>query len=191
MGMTGWGLDLMIRALERHGAKADPAVVVLAVYTDDFRRLLPYYAGMGFPLPKFELGESGLESVPFPHPRFWERLRLVQGIYQTRWERNRNRYDLNEALLDRFLEQSGELGFDPVVVFFPGRGDTAEDVERRTFLARWAAAHDVPFSDLTQPIHGAGVDQTYIHDNWHWNPAGHRIAALEVHKLLRSLPQQR
>jgi len=48
MGMTGWGLDLMIRAIERFGKKADPDVVVLAVYTDDFRRLLPYYAGVGY-----------------------------------------------------------------------------------------------------------------------------------------------
>jgi hypothetical protein len=98
---------------------------------------------------------------------------------------------LNEALLDRYLENAGVLGFAPVVVFFPGRGDTTEDVERRTFLARWAEALDVPFSDLTLPIHGAGVEHTYIQDNWHWNPAGHRIAAVELHNLLRSLPQQR
>ena len=68
MGMTGWGLDLMIRAIEHHGRKADPDVVVLAVYTDDFRRLVPYYAGVGYAYPKFEFSESELTSVPFPIP---------------------------------------------------------------------------------------------------------------------------
>jgi hypothetical protein len=41
MGMTGWGPDLMVRAIERYGGKIRPEVVVLAIYTDDFRRLVP------------------------------------------------------------------------------------------------------------------------------------------------------
>ncbi|MEQ1897985.1 MAG: hypothetical protein ABL971_11430 [Vicinamibacterales bacterium] len=144
MGMTGWGLDLMIRALEQYGKKADPDIVVLAVYTDDFRRLLPYYAGAGYGYAKFEISGSGLVTVPYPYPRFWERLRLVQFMYQTTWNRDRNRYDLNGALLDRYLKDADTIGFKPVVVFLPGRGDTGEDQQRRGFLREWAARHDVP-----------------------------------------------
>ena len=185
MGMTGWGLDLMVRAIERFGKKADPDVVVLAVYTDDFRRLFPYYAGVGFAYPKFELVDSRLVSVPFPYPSFWERLRLVQWIYQTQWQRERNRYDLNEALLDRFLNHSAVIGFKPAVAFFPGLGDNEEDKARRGFLAKWTSAKHVPYVDLTTAIHSVGVDRVYIHDNWHWNPLGHRIAADELNTFLQ------
>jgi len=185
MGMTGWGVDLMIRALEHLGRKADPDVVVLAVYTDDFRRLLPYYAGQGFGFQKFELHGSALTSRPFPYPRWWERLRLVQLLYQWRWQRNPNQWAFNEALLDRFLTDSKDIGFTPVVIFIPGRGDTPEDRERRGFLADWAETRRVAFADLTGPIHGAGVEHTYIRDNWHWSPTGHAIAAEELSALLR------
>jgi hypothetical protein len=184
MGMTGWGLDLMIRAIEHYHSKAAPDVVILAIYTDDFRRLLPYYAGVGFPYAKFDLDGGELKSVPFPFPRFWERPRLVQWLYQTRWQRARNRFDLNEALLDRYLKDAAAFGFKPVVAFFPGLGDTEEDRQRRGFLAGWTAAHGVPYADLTDALHGAGVDKVYIRDNWHWNPLGHKIAAQQLYDLL-------
>ena len=78
MGMTGFGLDLMVRSLERFVGEARPDVVVLCVYTDDFRRLLPYYSGVGFEYPKFELDDGVLRSVPHEYPGFLERTRLVQ-----------------------------------------------------------------------------------------------------------------
>ena len=56
--------------------------------------------------------------------------------------------------------------------------------ERRGFLAEWTARHNVPYADLTHAIHGAGVDKVYIQDNWHWNPAGHTIAARELQTLV-------
>jgi hypothetical protein len=160
---------------------------VLAVYTDDFRRLLPYYAGVGLAYPKFELDGDRLVSVPFPYPRGWERLRLVQALYHRLWQRDRNRFALNGALLDRFLRNAEAQRFRPVVVFFPGLGDTDEDRARRGFLAGWAARHGVPFADLTDAIHGAGVASLYIDVNWHWNAEGHRVAARELHALLAPL----
>ena len=68
LGMTGWGLDLMVRAYERISRRVTPDVVVLAFYTDDFRRLRPLYSGMGYPFPKFELVDGALVTVPFPDP---------------------------------------------------------------------------------------------------------------------------
>lgn len=185
MGMTGWGVDLMVRAIEHHGPKAAPDVVVLAVYTDDLRRILPYYAGVGFPYPKFELAGADLVTVPFPAPAAWERLRLVQLVYQTRWQRDRNRYDIHTALLERYLRNAESAGFKPAVAFFPGRADTEEDRQRRGFLAEWTHRHGMPYADLTDAIHGAGVDKVYIQDNWHWNPMGHTIAARELRNLVR------
>ncbi len=184
MGMTGYGLDLMVRALERFVEEARPDVVVLCFYTDDFRRLLPYYAGVGFEYPKFELNDGVLVSVPHEYPDFLERTRPVQAWLRRYWSKRRNRYQLNEAILDRFLANSAEHGFVPVTVFLPGRVDNEEDQERRSFLRAWAEGHEVARLDLTDPIHSAGVDNTYIERNYHWNPTGHRIAGERIRELL-------
>jgi GDSL-like Lipase/Acylhydrolase family len=187
LGMPGWGLDLMIRGLDRVGLKAHPSVVILAVYTDDFRRLLPYYSGMGYPYDKFELVDGRLETKPYPRASGWRRLRIIHALYETYWlrQRFRNRYDLNEALLDRFLELADQHYFEPVVLFLPGVTDSSEDQARRRFLQNWAATRNVPYLDLTNPIHRAGARQTYIHSDFHWNAKGHRIAATALLHFLK------
>src|SRR5262249_54013217 len=55
LGMVGFGPDLMLRALETVGLDPPPAVVILAMFTDDPRRVAPPYQGVGFPLPRFAL----------------------------------------------------------------------------------------------------------------------------------------
>lgn len=184
VGMPGWGVDMMVRALEAYGPRLQPDVVVLSVYTDDFRRLHPYNAGVGFYGPKFDLVDGELVSYMRTPPGFFERTRLAQAVIRRYWADRVNRYDLNEALLDRFRELADEQGFRPVVIFIPGRDDNNTDKTRRAFLADWAERHQVPFQDLTDPIHGAGVDQVYITGNWHWNAAGHRLAAEEILPML-------
>ena len=190
MGMTGGGIDLMVRALEHLGPKADPDVVVLAVYTDDFRRLHPYFDASGIPFEKFERAGDGVVSVPFPYPGFWGRMRLVQAGYQAWWKVNSNRFDLNRALLNRYLDDVARLGAVPVVAFFPGRSDTPEDMRRGTFLMNWAATRHVLFRDLTAAIHGAGIDNVYLAGDWHWNPAGHRIPVQQLRELIREARDQ-
>jgi hypothetical protein len=71
------------------------------------------------------------------------------------------------------------------VVFFPGQADTPEDKRRRIFLRHWAASRNVPFRDLTAAIHNAGINNVYLADDWHWNPAGHRIAAEQLREVIR------
>lgn len=189
LAMTGWGLDLMLRGLEHVGAKADPELVLLAVYTDDLRRLLPYYPGVGFAYPKFALEDGKLRSVPYPRPRWWRRLHLYQLWYRLKWHRlvGRDRYALNAALLDRFDAWARAHEAALVLAFLPGRRETPEDERRRAFLGGWSAEAGRPFLDLTGPIHGAGVDRTYIEGNWHWSPTGHRIAAEAIVRFLREL----
>jgi hypothetical protein len=187
MGMPGWGLDLMVRAIERFGPKAHPAIVVLGVYTDDFRRVVPYYAGAGYAYPKFELSGHQLITVPFPSPSFWERPRVVQFLIQSTWKLRRDRYNLNGALLDRYVKDAATIGFRPVVVFLPGSGDTQEDKQRRNFLAHWAAEHSVAYLDLSEPLHRADLGNIYLPNNPHWNAAGHRIVAGQLRNGLRRL----
>lgn len=187
LGMTGWGIDLMVRALETLGPKARPNLVVLAVYTDDFRRAAPTYAGLGFAVPRFRLMDGKLNSFPYPRPGPLESLRIVQAVARLTPPGDRNEYALNAALLDRYRDLTAGLEAHPVVLFLPGRGDTPEDQQRRHFLGGWAARNDVPFIDLTAPIHGAGVARVYIPGNFHWNPDGHRTAAHVIYRKLKAL----
>lgn len=191
MGMTGWGIDLMVRAVETIGPKVEPDVVVLAVYTDDYTRQLPFYSGMGFPIPRYRLADDVLTSVPYPKLARWQRLRVVQAVYQTYWRQRRNRYEMAHALFVRFLTEAERQRFTPVLLFIPGKDDTEEDRERRGLLRRFSEERDVVFLDLTEAIHDAGVDRTFIEDNWHWNPEGHRVAALELHRVLESALSRR
>lgn len=186
LGMTGWGIDLMVRGLETFGPKAKPKAVVLSVYTDDFRRVLPLYTGAGFLIPKYELVDDELVSVPYEIPSGWRRLHVAQAAYEIYWNQiaGRNRYPLNEALLNRFALLSEKLAARPVVILIPGKDDTHEDRERRAFLRGWTERHSVPYLDLNDIIYRAGIDNTYIKDNWHWNETGHRIAGKELAKFL-------
>jgi len=184
LGMTGWGLDLMVRAAERTLRRARPDLVLLVFYTDDFRRLNPFYNGMGYPIPKFELDDAGqLRSVPFPTMAMWGRLRLVQAFEQNYWRVERNRFDLNAALLDRLRQSVGRAGAAFAVVFLPGRSDTDEDRTRRVWLRRWCDDTHTPFDDLTAPIHQAG-DAAFIPGNYHLNERGHRLAGEVIHRFL-------
>jgi len=187
MAMPGWGLDLMVRALERYGRKADPDIVVLAIYSGDFWRLHPYFAGAGYALPKFAFAGSELVTVPYPSLRRWHRLRLVQLLYQTAWNLDRDRYDLNEALLDRYLKDAGTVGFAPAVMFLPEKTTSAGDSRRRHFLGRWTSRNRVPYLDLTDAIRAVAGDDIYIEGNIHWNQAGHRLAATELRVFLAHL----
>ncbi len=126
MGMTGFGPDLMIMALESLLSKAEPDLVVLALAFDDFRRVRDRYAGMGFPSPRFELRGRRLTRVPFPAPKPWERSHLVHGLLMALEEApvreplDAGEWRINRAILDRFRELSREHRFQPVVLYLAG-----------------------------------------------------------------------
>ena len=64
---------------------------------------------------------------------------------------------------------------------------TAVARDRRAFLHRWSVARSIPYLDLTDAIHGRGVEHVYLRDNWHWNAAGHPVAAEELQKALLNM----
>jgi hypothetical protein len=174
----------MVRAYERISKRVTPDVVVLAFYTDDFRRLRPQYSGMGYPFPKFELVDGALVTVPFPGPLpAWRRLRVVQAAEQTYWRFARNRYALNGALLDR-LRGGMKAPTKLAVVFVPGRADTSEDQTRRAFLRDWCRRTSTPFLDLTETMAAAGVESLHIPGNYHWNDRGHEVAGTAIQRFL-------
>ena len=183
LGMTGWGLDSMVRAYERIAARVRPKVVLLDFYTDDFRRLRPYYSGMGYPSLKFELDGENLIDVPFPEPpTLWRQLRIVQAVEQTYWRFRRDRLELNAALLQR-LRKDTAPDVTLAVAFLPGTGDTDVDKTRRAFLNDWCRDNHVPFVDLTEPILRLGAPG-FIPGNPHWNERGHEVAGRALHQFL-------
>jgi len=187
LGMTGYGPDLMLRALEEVGLRLNPNVVVLCMYTDNFRRVRPRYAGVGYETPRFKLVSSQLVSVPYPTVRPWDHWRIFQGICHAYWSRTSAELQLNRAILDRFVALGEMHGFDVAVIFVPGTNDTKADKRWRAWLRQYAQEHGVPFLDLSEAIHTAAAKQElFIPGNPHWNPEGHRIAATEIGRFLAS-----
>jgi hypothetical protein len=184
IGMTGYGPGLMLRALEKVGLKTNPDIVIFCMYTDDFRRVRPFYAGAGFEVPRFKLKSNSLETVLYPKPDFWDKLRLYQAISALYWKYSGALYTLNGAILSRFINLSSEYDYKPVIVFLPGQYDTENDIKRRTWLKEYATSKKVAFVDLTEPILGAGMKNVFIKNNWHYNPLGHRITAEEIKRFL-------
>jgi hypothetical protein len=180
LGMTGYGVGLMLRALESVGLDCSPDLVIFSIYTDDIRRVRPYYSGLGFATPRYEIEGDRLVSVPYPSLRAWDHLRVYQGLRRVYWRYSKAKYRITEAILDRFLELQIEHSFAPVVLFLPGRSDEKIDVERRTWLRDYAATRNVPFLDLTAALHARPVDSVFIEGNWHLNATGHRIVATEL-----------
>lgn len=186
LGMCGWGIDLMLRALETFGPKIKPQIVVLAVYTDDFPRLLPQFSGMGFNIPKFELRNGQLVSKPYQLASGWRNSHLAQAAYEIYWRKivNRNRYDMNKAILDRINQVTQKLNSKLILLYLPGKGNTEEDRERRSFLEIWTNSQKIPYLDLHDAFHNAGIKKTYIKNDIHWNENGHRLAASEIANFL-------
>lgn len=186
LGMTGWGPDLMLRALEQVGLDLEPDVVVLCFYTHDFRRVHRFYAGIGFPIPRFELVDGELATVPYPRLSAWQRLRLYQ-LANPYWRIDVDAiWELHRALLDRLRALAASHRFRFAIVFLPGEHDPARDQERRRWLGRYAAEHDLPFLDLTQAIQGPERDEVFLPRNPHYNPGGHRIVAEQLGGFLRA-----
>jgi hypothetical protein len=178
LGMTGWGPDLMLRALEGVGTEVHPRAVLLCLYTHDFRRVHPLYAGVGFPIQRFELDDGRLVTVPYPPPSPWQKLRVLWAVSPQRASWESGMWDLHTAILDRFRELSRTEGFALGVVFLPGRADTDRDRERREWLGDYCDRNAVACLDLTDTILSRPRRELFIHGgNPHWNPAGHRLVA--------------
>ncbi len=184
LGMPGYGPDLMVRALENVGLDIHPDVVVFCMYADDFPRVHPYYTGAGFEIPRFTLKSGRLVTVPYPKYHFWDHSRLYHKIRRIFWKHTNAEYDLNEAILNRFAKLSKLHNFVPVIIFLPGTGDTPLYKQRRNWLREYSIRNKILYLDLSEQIHGAGKKNVFIKDNFHYNPKGHRIVALELSNFL-------
>ena len=185
LGMSGFGPDLMLRALEEVGLPLKPDVVIVTMYTDDFRRVHPRYAGAGFEIPRFAIRSGRLVSVPYPRSSVWTRWSIATAIHETLWRLSGAEWDLNTAILDRFREDGARSRFTLVLTFLPGRWDTPNDQQRRNWLRMYAERTATPFLDLTDSILDGTSESRFIFNNPHLNASGHAVVAREIQKLLR------
>jgi hypothetical protein len=191
LGMTSFGPDLALRALEAVGIRLKPKLVIFCMYTDAFRRVRPEYDGAGFPIPRYELESGHLVSVPYPAPAVWDRLSLSVAARKVLWNLTTWQRDLNQAILDRFEEITDQQHFQKAILFLPGADDVPADQERRRWLAQYAGRHATPFLDTSDAIHKTGK-QAFLENNPHYSPVGHQVLAREIDRFLheRSLPSQ-
>ncbi len=185
LGMIGYGPDLMLRAFEAVGRPTAPDTVIVAIYTDDVRRVSRYYSGVGFPIPRFVLRDGQLATIAYPEPHLWERTRFFQGALYLYWRYTPATFRLNEAILDRFVELSRQMPFDLGIVFLPGREDNRDDRRRREWLGEYERGRHVPYLDLTAAIQDGGGERLYIPNDSHWNADGHRLVAVRLLEFIR------
>ncbi len=185
LGMTGFGPDLMLMALEGAGLAARPDVVVVSIYTDDFRRVRPHYAGVGYEIPRLVREDGELARIDYPRPHLLSGLRTWQMAARAWWKLSRAEWKLVQAILERFLELGSAHGFRTVILFLPGWDDTPDDLERRTFLRDWCASTSTPFLDLTEAIH-LRKGKSFIPRNFHYAPYGHDLVARELQAFLKA-----
>lgn len=184
LAMTGFGTDLMLRVFEQVGVALKPRVVVVSIYTDDFRRVRPEYAGAGFEIPRYTLTSGGLATVGYQNVRGWKRLRTVAAAREVLWRVSRTEWKLNEAILDRFRTVAAEHQIALALIFLPGTFDTPNDAARRGWLREYADRTGTPFLDLTEPLLSKRTPPLFIPDNWHLNPQGHLVVAGELQRFL-------
>jgi hypothetical protein len=204
MGVTAWGTDQQLRALELDGFAYAPDIVVLLTFPhndlDDVRR----ERNCSWPKPHFDLVNGELRLVK---PRLtWDvRLRSLsycaEFIYDrlrtkdtdarmvAGWE-SRDAIPLYAAIVQRMAEECTAKGVRMVAViaYPPERLEAGpSEAEKR---AR-AALEDAGFAvcDTLDAFreHARTGESLYLKGDFHWNARGNAVAAEELRKMLLGL----
>lgn len=182
MGIPGFGPDLMLLALEEVLKEVRPKVVLFCLFYDDFRRVRPRYAGLGFPIPRLRLVDGRLQKVPYAGAPLWRRTHLFallqsNGLFEDQpfAALTDEEWALNSAILERYLESASVHDFVPILLYLPGpwKGERQRRVLRWT--REFADDHRTHFLDLSPTIHGADGDSVYLPKNTHYGPYGHQL----------------
>jgi hypothetical protein len=183
LGMTGFGLDNMLRVFE-HVVRPTPADgILVCVYTDDLRRVRPHYAGAGFELERYRLQGDELISVEYPPRHFWDGLHTAELVRRVHWRLTDMEHRLNGAIFARICQLTDHAGARLALVFLPAEQDLPNDRSRRTWLQSLATEHGRPFLDLTEPIQQRRRE-VFIPGNPHYNPLGHQVVAEQLESFV-------
>ncbi len=184
LGMNGFGPDLMIMALETYLPDIAPNLVCMVIYTDDMRRVKPFFAGLGFPLPRFSITGERLKKVSYPRYYPWDALHVVQLLRHVAWKVGKKEDKLNRAIIERFSRLARKYSFMPAIVFLPGYWmENENDHRRRDLLHGIAELHQIPFLDLG-PILTSDRRRFFYPGDIHLNPLGHEVVAMALKQFL-------
>lgn len=207
LGVAGYGVDQQLLILESRGLAFEPDVVLLGLHTPDiFRSTSAVHNGTG--KPRFRLGPGGalaLTNVPVPSPGSplppppvrgpLERLRIGR-ILSTQLERHGvgEVWGLTEGILRRMERSASDAGARLVVLLLPPQYAVDGDLlERKTqdhttgCIAEILQKNGIEYLDLTVALRDraeATGEPLFFPRDGHFTPAGHRVVAREVEKLL-------
>lgn len=193
IGMTGWGPDMMLLALEAVVDRARPDVVVVALFFDDFRRVRARYSGLGFLIPRFSLEGDSLALHPYPRPGLLERLHLYEAGMRALRGRERilagpsaTEWEINVRILDRIRAAASKYGFETVLVYLPGHWTGRVNDGRRRWVREQAERLGFAYVDANDPIQSDSV-ATFIPGDGHYSPTGHEVLATALLPVIDSL----
>lgn len=207
LGVAGYGVDQQLLMLESRGLRFQPDVVLLGLHIPDiFRNTHTVHSGAG--KPRFRLGPEGaltLTNVPVPPPgsrpppaprpgplgQLW----LWQMI-SAQLERHGvgEAWGLTEGILRRMETAASEADARLVVLLLPTQyaveGSLLERKKQAHTLGQVAEIlqnNDIEHLDLTTALRARAEESPaplFFPEDGHFTPAGHRVVAREVEKLL-------
>ena len=190
-GVGAFGIDQMWMTLRHYALPLDPALVVLGFIRYDLDRSLSTYRHdhiwrwkPSFRLVAGELAPMTLDNRPSAARRFVHRRsrlyrlwRKLESSLNRRWAVG-YRWRLNRAIFEAIRDDCRQAGVPLVVVYFPVNRRRPAPMFEREF-----AEMGIEYLDLT-PRLPADADSLYYPRDRHFNAAGHRFVATELHRLL-------
>ena len=201
MGVTAWGTDQQLRALEMHGFRYSPDIVLLLAFPANDLEDIRMERNCSWPKPRFDLVDGELElvkpaltwdirlrSVSYCAEFVYEQLR-TKGTDERTTEswKSRDTIPLYAAIVRRMAEECKAHNAHPVaIVAYPPESIATgpSEAERRARLALEEAGF------TTCDTFGAFRERTrageslYADDAMHWNARGNAVAAEAVRQLL-------
>lgn len=204
MGITGFGTDQELRALETAGFDYSPDILILLAFPENDLDDVRLERSCSWPKPHYDLVNGELRLVK-PAPTWDLRLRSMsycaEFIFRTFWSReddhrmatgweSRDPIPLYSAIVRRMADECREHDIRTlaVIAYPPERLATGPtEAERRAREALEEAGFETCDTLDVFREHAEAGESLYASDNVHWNAQGNLVAAEEARDRLVQL----